>query len=325
MKPVGIIANPASGKDIRRLVAYGSVSDNQEKVNIVRRLLLGLDGVGVKEAVFMPDYFGIGQRAADGLKISLGVSILEMAVEASQEDSTRAAALMQEMGVGCIAVLGGDGTTRVVAKGCGEIPILPISTGTNNVFPYMIEGTVAGIAAGLVAGGFVDPAKVMKRTPRLEVFKNGELTDLALVDVAVYDDLFAGSRAIWDVSRVREIFLSRAQAGCIGLSSIGACLDGHPSGGLHLQLGPGERSVSAPIAPGLIRRVGIRACHPLRPGVGVRVTHQPSILALDGERELSLRKEDEVTVSLSNAGPMVIDARRAMEEGARAGFFTGRT
>jgi hypothetical protein len=28
---VGIIANPASGKDIRRLVAYGTVFDNQEK------------------------------------------------------------------------------------------------------------------------------------------------------------------------------------------------------------------------------------------------------------------------------------------------------
>ena len=32
---VGIIANPASGKDIRRLVAFGSVFDNEEKVSIV--------------------------------------------------------------------------------------------------------------------------------------------------------------------------------------------------------------------------------------------------------------------------------------------------
>ncbi|MDI9377286.1 MAG: ATP-NAD kinase, partial [Synergistota bacterium] len=34
MTLVGIIANPASGKDIRRLVAHGSVFDNIEKVNI---------------------------------------------------------------------------------------------------------------------------------------------------------------------------------------------------------------------------------------------------------------------------------------------------
>ena len=32
MRPVGIIANPASGKDIRRLVAHGSVFSNLEKV-----------------------------------------------------------------------------------------------------------------------------------------------------------------------------------------------------------------------------------------------------------------------------------------------------
>lgn len=59
MDAVGIIANPASGKDIRRLVAYGTVFDNQEKVNIVRRVLLGLAAVGIKQVVFMPDYFGM--------------------------------------------------------------------------------------------------------------------------------------------------------------------------------------------------------------------------------------------------------------------------
>ena len=42
---------------------------------------------------------------------------------------------MKELNVSCIVTLGGDGTNRVVAKGCGSVPILPISTGTNNVFP----------------------------------------------------------------------------------------------------------------------------------------------------------------------------------------------
>ena len=49
MTTVGIIANPASGKDIRRLIAHGSVFDNQEKVNIVRRVMLGLQAAGVEE------------------------------------------------------------------------------------------------------------------------------------------------------------------------------------------------------------------------------------------------------------------------------------
>ena len=49
MKSIGIIANPASGKDIRRLVAYGSVFDNFEKTNIVKRILKALDALQVDE------------------------------------------------------------------------------------------------------------------------------------------------------------------------------------------------------------------------------------------------------------------------------------
>ena len=64
MVAVGIIANPASGKDIRRLVAHGSVFDNNEKVNIVRRVVLGLDAMGVDEILFMRERpEGITSRA----------------------------------------------------------------------------------------------------------------------------------------------------------------------------------------------------------------------------------------------------------------------
>ena len=122
MKSVGIIANPASGKDIRRLVAHGSVFDNQEKINIVRRVLTALDSVGVDQAWFMPDYAGLGIRAAEGLTLSLKTGLLPMRVQGTQEDSTSAAALLAEMGVGCLITLGGDGTNRVVAKACGDLP-----------------------------------------------------------------------------------------------------------------------------------------------------------------------------------------------------------
>ena len=67
MNTVGIIANPASGRDIRRLVAYGTVFDNQEKVNIVRRILLGLVAAQTRQVFFMPDYFGIVRQALEGL------------------------------------------------------------------------------------------------------------------------------------------------------------------------------------------------------------------------------------------------------------------
>ncbi len=53
-------------KIIRRLVAFGSVFDNQEKVSIVRRILLGLEAAGVEEIIIMPDTYGIGERAWKG-------------------------------------------------------------------------------------------------------------------------------------------------------------------------------------------------------------------------------------------------------------------
>ena len=48
---IGIIANPASGKDVRRLVARASVFDNQEKRAIVRRALMGMAAAGNADAI----------------------------------------------------------------------------------------------------------------------------------------------------------------------------------------------------------------------------------------------------------------------------------
>ncbi|HVE11076.1 MAG TPA: ATP-NAD kinase, partial [Paraburkholderia sp.] len=39
---VGVIANPASGRDIRRLTTHASVFPTAEKANMVVRLLAGL-------------------------------------------------------------------------------------------------------------------------------------------------------------------------------------------------------------------------------------------------------------------------------------------
>ena len=334
---IGIIANPASGRDIRRLVAHGAVFNNDEKVNIVRRVLLGLEAVGVGRVFVMPDSFSIGHKALDGLQTGLDVSILPMLKTFSQRDSTRAAALMAAEGVGCIVTLGGDGTNRAVAKGCGDVPLMPISTGTNNVFPTMMEGTIAGMAAGLVTCGLADAA--VRRAPRLDIFcektngsdrvgdsSNAETPDdIALVDVAVYNERFVASRAIWDASKIKELFLTRVEPGSIGLSSIGAHtqirLDS-PDHGLYLRLGESGQPVLAPIAPGLLSEVYLTESRPLIPGETVAVKHQqPCVLALDGEREIELRQGAAARLQLNPNGPRVIDAREAIDIAARAGVF----
>ncbi len=323
---VGIIANPASGKDIRRLVAHGSVFDNQEKVNIVRRVLLGLEAAGVEKVLYMPDYFGIVPKALSAVKLSMEVYPLDMPVYADQRDSTLAASLMAEAKVKCIITLGGDGTNRAVAKTCGDIPLVPISTGTNNVFPFMVEGTIAGLAAGVVAVNAVDLEKVVRPSKRLEVEgEDGKLVDIALVDVVVYDDVFIASRAIWDMSKVREIILARVSPSNIGLSSVGGCLypnaldEGH---GVYIKIGLG-RKVLAPIAPGLIEEVQVESCSLISLGEAVEIRWKPSVLALDGEREVEVGRSASLRVRLTGNGPKVVDIPRALEEAARNGFFSG--
>jgi hypothetical protein len=323
MTAVGVIANPASGRDIRRLVAHGSVFDNDEKVSMVRRLLLGLAAVGVERISIMPDSFAIGPKALDGVHIAAEVCIEPMPVTFGQGDSTRAAARMADAGIGCIVTLGGDGTNRAVAKASGTVPLLPISTGTNNVFPVMVESTVAGMAAGLVARGMAPDA--VRRLPRLDITVDGGGGDLALVDAAVYDERFVGARAVWDVAKIHQLVLTRAVPGAIGLSSIGAHLAPEIPGGwgLVLELGADGERVLAPVAPGVVTTVGVRLATPLPPDHPVSVVPPAAcVLALDGERELPLRAGRPVHLRLNPAGPFVVDVNRALAIAAGAHLFS---
>ena len=324
MSSVGIIANPASGRDIRRLVAHGSVFSNNEKVNIVRRILLGLDSLGVEQVWVMPDIFRIGERASEGVSLKLQVKELAMTIGDSAQDTTTAAQMMATAAVGSIITLGGDGTNRAAAKGCGTVPLLALSTGTNNVFPSMMEGTVAGLAAGLVAVGAVAGDQATDGTKRLEVVVDGQATDSALVDVAVSSDVFVGSRAIWEPTRLRQLVLARAGMHYIGLSSIGGAL--YPDGladdeGLYIRIGDGPTQVLAPFAPGIVRRVGIAEHRLLHLGEAATMELDQCTLALDGEREIELFRPHAVAVVLRDDGPRVINVPRTLALGAKQGFF----
>jgi predicted polyphosphate/ATP-dependent NAD kinase len=325
MSHVGIIANPASGKDIRRLVAHASVFDNNEKINILQRVLLALDAVGVERVTIMPDYYGLGERALDGITLpSLRAELLDMPMTSTEQDSTEAAVRMRELQVGSIIVLGGDGTNRVAAKGCGQVPMVPISTGTNNVFPTMVEGTVAGMAAGLVALGVVGVDDVTFRAKRLEVYFDQELVDMALVDIVTSSDLFIGTRAIWNPSHIREVVLAQAEPGRIGLSAVGSCLQAvgaRNSHGMYLAVGPGGIPVLAPLGPGLVTRIAVQEHRLLELGDVVQLHSEAGTIALDGERQIETYSQQTISVRLTGNGPRVVDIGRCMQEATRRGVF----
>ena len=326
MATVGIIANPAAGKDIRRLVAQGRFISNQEKVNVLKRVLAGLGALGVERVLMMPDAYRLGAAAADGVPQGVELQILEMVVFNEEQDSTRAADLMAQGGAGCIVTLGGDGTNRAVAKGSGSVPLVPISTGTNNVFSQPVEGTVAGLAAGVVARGLVELDSVTTVHNILEVQIGRRPPEIALVDVAISTETFVGARAIWDVRTLDEVFLARLVPGSIGLSAIGALLAPSPmddGSGLRLRIGQGGTSVIAPVAPGVISSVPVQSWSPLPVGEPVEIDLHPCTIALDGERTFSLLSGQSAQVTLSRNGPPVVSVEAALRQASQAGVFTG--
>jgi predicted polyphosphate/ATP-dependent NAD kinase len=324
---VGIIANPASGKDVRRLVGAASVVDNNEKVNVVRRLFAGLAATGVYRVHYMPEHFDIVGRALDGLRLDIEADPLDMRFEGRPRDTLAAAERLVGLGVGCLIALGGDGTARLVGSRSGDTPIVALSTGTNNALPSWIDGTVAGVAAGLVASGRVDLDGCAPRAKRLDVRvddRDRTIDDIALVDLAISRERFVAARAIWEPDQLAELFLTRAEPGAIGLSAIGAHLA--PTGradptGLWLRLGEGGVRVRAPIVPGMVRDVGIAEWRRLEPDQPVELRPGGGVVALDGEKEHELSPDAVVTVRLTRLGPRVVEIRHTIDQAARSGAF----
>ena len=322
MTTVGIIANPSAGKDIRRLISQSRFVSNQEKVNLLQRVIKGLSGVGVNEVLLMPDSGHIAQEAVSNLQEIISVKFLEMTILNSEQDTITAAKLMQKQGVSAIVTLGGDGTNRAVALGTCEVPIMPLSTGTNNVFPFLIEGTLAGMAAGTVACHLVDKELCAPRCKKMSVYKSRnmamDLVDMALVDIDISKETYVGARAIWDINTVSEIFLAVAKPDSIGLSSIGGLtnpISATDSHGLHIEIEKqiGSKYVSAPLTAGNIAKVGIKSISNMVPDHAYVVKKTPCTIALDGERSIPLRDGDSITIVLTGDGPPVIDPHKTLK------------
>lgn len=308
---VGLVANPVAGRDIRRITARASLVPNHEKSAIVSRLLAGLAAAGVDAVRYLPDRAGVVRAALDDTRTSLTTEPLAMHATGRVEDSTDAARLLARAGAAVIVTLGGDGTNRAVAAGCGEVPLVAVSTGTNNVFPTMVDGTVAGLAAGLVATGRVR-GDAVRRTKRVEV-----AGDFALIDAASCRDRFVGARAIWDPKKVRALVLARAEPWSVGLSAIGGALcpvTTEDPCGLWVELGNGGRVVSVPVAPGLVLPVPVRRWRRLELEEPVPLGEGPGTIALDGERELGV--DGATAAKVTRGGPWLVDIREALRRGS---------
>jgi predicted polyphosphate/ATP-dependent NAD kinase len=340
---IGIVANPVSARDIRRIVANAGNLQITDRVNIVLRVLSAAAACGVKRALLMPDRGGIRallerhfKRGHEPLSAYPEVEFLDIEPTSTVDDTFQATRMLERAGVAAIVVLGGDGTHRAVVRelvdtGC-RVPIAGLSTGTNNAFPEMREPTITGMAVGLYASGRIDAAQALAPNKLVEVHiadpQGGDRRDIAIVDAVVTHDRSIGARALWKTNTLDAAYLAFADPQAIGLSAIGGLLQPvgrREPGGLAVQMAHDERhallAIDAPIAPGIVRPVPIASWQRMVAGEPLVIAATAGTVALDGERELGFAPGQTVRMTLRENAFFTVDVARCMTVAAEQGLL----
>jgi hypothetical protein len=326
---LGIIVNPHSGRDARRLFARAGTSTIEDKRNQVTRIVVGAAAAGVERILLSRDSFRIAAAAVEALTLDVDCELVETPISGRGADSQAAALRMRDAGCGAIVALGGDGTSRAITQAWRDVVLLPLSTGTNNVFPFHTEATTAGAAAGLVASGRLPLEDGARRAKLIEVSCEDGRESLALIDAALLVGDHPGSLLQADPEKLARVLLTRAEPASVGLSPVGGllmpCL-ADDDFGVEVRTRPeahAERtgkSLRAPISPGLYATVGIDGVERVELDADVTWTG-PGLLAFDGDREILLGAGERAHLRVSRRGPWVIDPERALLAAARQGLF----
>jgi len=329
MSTIGIIANPASGKDIRRLVSHATVIDNNEKVNILERIILGAQNFGVDKIYIMPDSYMMGYKVQEKLNLSqelkVSVEVLDMKIKASPKDTEVAAQIMEEKKLGCVVVLGGDGTHRLAAKYLKTVPLIGVSTGTNNAYPQMLEGTTVGIAAAVIAAQDYDASLSCRQDKIIEIYKNGEFIDISLMDAVISNEQYIGSKAIWDLSNIKKVIVSSCHPASIGFSAIVGVIkhiDEKDDFGAALEINSGNNKFMTPVSAGKVSEIISGDLELIKMNESIKWEFDfKGIIAVDGEREIVFNNGDLFEFKITRNGPVHVDVRKTMEAAVAQGFF----
>lgn len=330
-EPIGLVVNPRSGNDVRRVIASAGSSTLEDKVSIVRRVVRGAVAVGATCFVTHAEPHQIVRRATETMR-GVTVDRLGGPIDNTENDTTRAVARFRELGCAAVVVLGGDGTNRAAAKGWPDLPVIPLSTGTNNAFPYWVEPTVAGAAAGLLATHAIDIEPRMLRTAKIvEVEMPDGSAEVALIDVVAAADPWVGSLELFDPDTIRAAVLTRADPAGIGFSAVAGLLapcrpeDEH---GVAVRFARVDANppivLHAPTAPGHYATVGVLDHRNLPFGERV-IVEGPVVLAFDGERKRRLGAAEWASLTVERRGPRVVDIDAVMQGAARQGCFVGQS
>ncbi len=280
---VGLIANPVSSKDIRRLTGLARVVDVEEKANLVARLLVGIGSVPGVSILALDDQAGLVRRATR-LAGEHGpeVGYIPIEVIGTEADTRAGAAYLAGHDARALVTVGGDGTVRAAAEGWPEAPLIPVAAGTNNAFALNDEPTVTGLAAGLAVTG---PSGAFSPTTAIAV-QTTEGEALAVIDAVVVRDRWVGAGAIWDPHQLVEAFVSSSRRTAVGVASISAALGPLRSGHARRITFGGSTTVRAVFGPGVVLDIPVADHQDLPQGAEVHLAETAGLIALDGERRL---------------------------------------
>lgn len=283
---VGLVANPMSSKDIRRLTGLARVIDIEEKANLVARFLVGLGSSDGVDVWALDDKAGLVRRAvALAGHRAARVEYLEIPVEGTESDTRVAAENLAAMGASALVTVGGDGTVRAAAEGWPRAPLIPLAAGTNNAFAFSEEPTVVGLATGLAVRR---PNSDFVPTTAVEV-ETADGNAVAVIDAVVVSDRWVGSGAVWDPAHLVEGLVTSARRTAVGIASVSAACGELEPGHARLMRFGGPSTVRAAFGPGLVLDVPVRDFEDLPIG-GVRpIGAGAGLIALDGERRLPAR------------------------------------
>lgn len=326
MGGLGIIVNPLSGRDSRRLTARADTVSHESKRNQIARIVVGAVAAGCERILVPWEPRRLAISAVEHLQIGAKVEEVRTAITHSAKDTHAAVLAMREQGVKVLVVLGGDGTSRAVTKAWPDAVLMPLSTGTNNVFPLWIEPTIAGLAAGLIASGRIAPDAAAPRTKVVNLQIEGEAPDLALVDALFLQGDRIGNLGPFEPQFMKTLVLTRAEPDAVGMSPLGGLLC--PAGfaddwGVRVDFcahDEGGQLLRAPVSPGLFRSAHVRGATRL-PLEKPTVVEGPGILAFDGDRERALAPGQRATLTVTRTGPRVIDPRAVLRLAAEQGLM----
>jgi len=325
---IGIIANPMAGRDVRRLAARASEVTHQAKRDSVARIVAGADAAGIGGIVVQAEPFRIATGAVESMQLGASVHVVGQDCDRyhnGPEDTVAAVHAMRELGVTALVVLGGDGTNRIIAQAWPDAALVSVSTGTNNVFPRLVEPTLAGAAAGLVASGRVPLHAHSRRVKVIRVRPYEGDATLALVDAVLLRDDFCGNLLPVEPTKIDRILLTVASPAAVGMSPVGGLLapvSAEEEGGLLVTCNRSskDRRLLVPISPGLYREVRVGQAHRVAAAVTL-LFEGPGVIALDGDRELKLAGRQRARLHVERTGPRLIDVDAVLRRAAQDGLF----